>query len=280
MMTETSLPLAVADRPFGDLPSADQSILLTPPIEAAIAEVRFAAPGATVTPHHATALRNALQDATSAEFTIIEAASEGTMKIDFGPAGPAIASDEVAGWRVATSDRRFTATLFPHSATWQVNAYERWSASMGPAIQAIVNLVADEIRPDLVQRIGLRYINRIQDLECTTPRSWVGRIDASLIGAVQNRSFGSKVASAQQQVELRLDGGHAALLRHGPVPSPSAHAIDYLLDLDVFAHASNEFDAEKIREICQRLNRTAASLFQASLDEDYLAQLPRKEGSQ
>jgi hypothetical protein len=81
------------------------------------------------------------------------------------------------------------------------------------------------------------------------------------------------VRQAQQQVEVTLDGRHGALLRHGPIHDQSSKSVNYLLDLDVFAHAASPFNPAEVVDAAERLNRTALSLFQACVSAAYLKSL-------
>jgi hypothetical protein len=50
---------------------------------------------------------------------------------------------------------------------------------------------------------------------CNSVSAWRGKIDDALSGPVLNKVFGDMVCGAQQQVEIKLDDHHGALLRHG-----------------------------------------------------------------
>jgi uncharacterized protein (TIGR04255 family) len=155
----------------------------------------------------------------------------------------------------------------------QVGDYTRWSSSMKSPLRILLASLMTLVRPLLVHRIGLRYIDRFEDEACDTVSSWEGKIDDTLLGPVRNRVFGDKVRGAQQQVEIWLDDHHGALLRHGPVYEASKKTFQYLLDTDVFNHSAFEFDTERVLYLAEKLNRTALALFQAAMSEDYLRHL-------
>ena len=118
----------------------------------------------------------------------------------------------------------------------QISEYERWSTSMKAPLGILLDSLSRVVEPSLVHRIGLRYIDRFQDDACDSVSSWQGKIDDALLGPVLNKVFGDMVRGAQQQVEIRLDDHHAALLRHGPIYDEASKSVQYLLDTDVFKH--------------------------------------------
>jgi hypothetical protein len=50
-------------------------------------------------------------------------------------------------------------------------------------------------------------------MRCATRSAWQGKIDDALLGPVLNKVFGDMVCGAQQQVEIKLDDHHGALLQ-------------------------------------------------------------------
>lgn len=272
-MTETASPPTISTVPLGGLPAADTTPLANAPLDVAIIEVRFTSDLAEVPVEMAARLRDRLGAALDADFPSIQPATQGTMEFNLSAGGASWSGDQTKGWQVSSSDGQRVATVFPGSLIWQVGAYERWKASMRAPLEVLLSQVEVDIVPSLVQRIGLRYVDRFADPGCRTLQDWRGKIDDALLGPIRNIVFGSMVRNAQQQVEVVLDGRHGALLRHGPIYDQSLNRVDYMLDLDVFSHASTSFEASDVVEVAERLNRTALSLFQACLSAQYLKSL-------
>ena len=277
-MTDSSPPLAITDVPLGGLQSADKTLLANAPLEVAIIEVRFTSARAEVTAEAAARVRDALARALEVDFPNIQPATQGTMQINFNAGGAAWSGDETKGWQVASGDSQYSATIFPGGVIWQVGDYQRWSVSMKAPLEVLMRAVAADLAPSLVQRIGLRYVDRFVDPACKTLGDWFGKIDDTLLGPLGNTVFGSMVRQAQQQIEVTLDGRHGALLRHGPIHDQSTKSVNYLLDLDVFAHAASSFDPTEVVYAAERLNRTALSLFQACVSAEYLKSLQGEGG--
>lgn len=243
-------------------------------------EVRFTPSGREITPEVATQMRDHLSEKTGVDYPTIEPALQQQFQINLGPQG-ATPQPQVnlqsRGWQIAASGGATHVTLMPESLIVQVSQYERWSVSLKTPLSVLLADVVEHLRPSLVQRIGLRYVDRFQNPQCETANDWRGKISDSLLGPVLNDVFGDKVRAAQQQVELSLDSQHGALLRHGPAPDPSTRSVNYLLDIDIFDLAARAFVAEEILNAAERLNRTSLSLFQACVCPDYLKSLQEKE---
>lgn len=265
------------DVPLGNLPPADATMLVKAPLEAAVIEVRFTAAVAEISPADAAALRDALAEGTGTDYPGIQPAFQQQVQIDFGTQGVSSVREQSKGWQISSATGASRVTLMPDVLIMQIGEYERWSTSMKTPLGILLATLERLVEPSLVHRIGLRYIDRFQDPECDSVSSWKGRIDAALLGPVLNEAFGDKVRGAQQQIEIALDDHHGALLRHGPVPDAASKSVQYLLDTDVFRHSTFEFNAAAVLASASRLNRTALSLFQASMTEDYLRQL--REGT-
>jgi len=252
-------------------------MLVEAPLEVAVIEVRFTAGVAEVSPTDAAAMRDALSEGTGRDFPSIQPALQQQVQIDFGAQGMSRVSEQSKGWQIEAANGTSRVTLMPDALIMQISEYERWSTSMKAPLEVLLKSLERLVEPSLVHRIGLRYIDRFQDDACDSVSSWQGKIDDALMGPVLNKVFGEMVRGAQQQIEIRLDDHHGALLRHGPICDEGRRSVHYLLDTDVFRQSTFEFDVEEVLYSAERLNRTALSLFQAAMTEDYLRQL-RGEG--
>lgn len=278
-MSDISHPLAFSDAPLGGLPAADTTLLANAPLEVAICEVRFTAESIVVSVEAAERVRNALSESLDIDFPNIQPAAQNTMEINLNAGGASWSGDETKGWQIASATGQHSATVFPGSVIWQVAEYQRWSVSMRRPLEILLRAVATDLSPSLIQRIGLRYVDRFVDRSCLRPEDWKGKIDATLLGPIGNPVFGPLITGAQQQLEVALDGRHGAVLRHGPIPDPASKSINYLLDLDTYANAAWPFRVEEVLDTAEGLNRSALSLFQACVSSDYLKSLQGEEQS-
>lgn len=266
-MSDTSEPLA-------GLPGADRTLLARPPLELAIAEVRLSPHVGKIDDETGLALREGL--ATRGwVFPTFDVVREERVTVSMALGAPTQQVSTVAsGWQMVSADGATQVTLMPSSLVLQTRAYERWSVSLRPLLEATLEAVAQALRPALHQRIGLRYVNRFVDASATSPASWTERINPNLLGAACHPVLGQHVRAAQQQLEMVLEEAAGALLRHGPfVDAGVGNATSYLLDIDVFDAKTGSFDTSAIVERAEELNRTAAVLFQAAITPEFLREL-------
>jgi uncharacterized protein (TIGR04255 family) len=270
-------------RPLAGLPPADRTLLVAPPLELAIAEVRFStATDAGLSADFGLRLRDRLAES-GLTFARIEPVQQNmiTLNVQAGiPAAPKVETG-TGGWILTSADGSSQATVLPQSVVFQTSKYERWSVSLRPALESLYAAVGELVAPVVVNRIGLRYVDRFVDPDAKTPSAWRGRLDEHFLGPICDERIGDLVKTAQQQVELVLGDAQGALLRYGPfVDAGQQGAVSFLLDIDVFDAGPSRFDALPIVDRVEVLNRTAASLFQAVLQPDYLRSLQRDQSGE
>jgi uncharacterized protein (TIGR04255 family) len=258
------------------LAPADRTLLVEPPLELAVVEVRFTSDALDVESTVAFALREALAGVGHG-YPRMERAQENRVEIHMDPAAAAKPQTRVEqfarGWQLHAADGASTVTVLPGAIVLQTRRYERWSATLRPAVFAMLEVVGSHLGPALVTRIGLRYVDRFADSSATVA-TWSGRISPHLLGVVEHPVFGTHVRSAQQQVEMSLGPAHGAILRHGPFSDAAVGgAISYMVDIDVFDAESTTFDPESLTVRAEILNRTAVTLFQATLTREFLVEL-------
>lgn len=257
------------DRPFGDLPLTRHVLLEDNRIEAAVIEVRFVGEPRTFSADDAAAMLGVLKERTTV--TRLDTAEQRELSVTFA-GGEAQPSVEVVsrGWRFFSADEAEMITMFPDVAIIQVRGYRRWSDSFRPLLEATLAAVTLERAPSLVQRIGLRYINRLTGVSGEPPSMWSRRISPAFRGPLAEPVIGAMLRGAHQQLELELELDAGAVIRHGIVPNPADNEYGYLIDLDVFHTASAAFSVDYVVWCAQRLNRTASRLFQRMLTDEQI----------
>ena len=258
------------DVPLGDLPPATWVLLRKSPLQVVVAEVRWARTGPELTGEHGLELRDAAAEH-GLHLARIDPVRQQQVHFEMRPEGPAaVVNAGVPGLKLSTSDGAISVTVMPDSLVVQCNAYSRWSESLAPQVAAAVAAVTRVVQPRLFQRVGLRYVNRLVSPDAVIAQSWRDRIEPTFLGPLLNPELGVLVASAQQQVELRLTDTAAAIIRHGPYRDAAVdNTFAYLLDIDVFDTRSERFDPEAVSVLTRQLNRTAASLFQQIVPDQW-----------
>ena len=262
-------------RPLGGLPPADRTLLVVPPLDLAVAEVRFSGSGAMLPVDAGLQLFEKLN---SRGFELAKAEQTRQQRIQInvqaGMAPTHVSDQGEQGWLLPSTDGTYQVTLMPGSIVFQASKYYRWSVTMRPRLGVLLEVVHELLKPAFVTRLGLRYVDRFVDRDADGPLFWKDRMADSFTGPEHDPVLGPMLRSSQQQIELHFGESKGALLRHGPFTDPGAGgSTSYVLDIDVFDNAPQRFEAASLVDDIEVLNRTAASLFQISLKREYLESL-------
>jgi len=264
----------IEDGPLGGLTLQDTHLLKNPNIDVVALEVRWGKPTRSLTAAEAVAVRDAIEKRVEGlRLPVVEGMTQRmvTVQFDGQKADTSTTDTEGAGHQLRAENQAVSFALLPHAVAIQIGSgYERWSVSARPLIESVLAAVIPLVSPELVARIGLRYVNRIEDESCVEPSDWAGKIAPPLLAPYREWELGSRVRSANQAIELTVDEDHGAALRHGVVYQRTGLASDYLLDIDVFSQRVRTPDTEALVRAFTRMNRTALAIFQKSVVEDYL----------
>ena len=257
------------------LPEADTRLLARPPLEVVIFEIRTIADSDIVL-GSAEGLR--LKDAAIAagvQVDRLEQTQQQGIRMQVGPGeqqAPVIEKRTV-GWQLISNDGSIM-SLSPGTVSIQTTQYVSWEETFRPLLKGALRAFGEVLQPQVRQRVGLRYVDRLVDPDACSATSWRGRVMDSLLGPVADPALGSRIISSQQQVELEIGEQRHALLRHGPFADGALHgATSYLLDIDVFDMATVAFEVDTALDVADDLNHIALSLFQAAITPEYLAEL-------
>ena len=150
----------------------------------------------------------------------------------------------------------------------ETRAYTDWM-DFSSRLDELVRLVESALEPSVEQRLGLRFIDRLEDPVIRSADGWKGWIDDRLLGPVLHSAFGPAIKAAQQV--LQLDGGDdmEVLLRHGCLleGSPDDPVWHYLLDQDCSRSGGRAFSPDDIRDGAERLHTVALAVFQTAVTQ-------------
>ncbi|MGE4115868.1 MAG: TIGR04255 family protein [Candidatus Nanopelagicales bacterium] len=274
----TDLPTAVDeyDVPLGGLISSQRLAFNRTHLEAVVAEVRFVASREEVTEAEAVAV---WKQVGADLLPVFERTSLNTLTVTVTPGGADQHTVQQQGWVMASADRATSVTVFPAMLVVQTARYERYSRSLAGPLAAALRAYAEAMAPSVVQRIGLRYINRLTDAAATTPEFWRDHVQPAFAGTLRS-DLAAMTVGLHQQAHLRLDDFAAARVQTGVFQEPNPEGrFSYLLDIDVFREQAMPFDLELCGNLTRQLNRTALALFLRVLSERYVADLePVVEG--
>jgi len=267
---------SLEDGPLGGLTLQDTHLLNKPDIDVVAMEIRWAQATPSLTSAETLAVRDAIEKHVGwLRLPVVESMTQNnlTVQFDADEASASTVSTADVGQQLRSEDQAVSFAILPHAIAIQVSSgYERWSKSARPLIEAVLTAVMAIVKPELVARIGLRYVNRLEDDACTLPTDWVGKVDAALLAPFGDWGLGKRVRSANQVVELAIDDDHGAMLRHGVFYQRTGKASDYLLDIDVYSQRARTPDVAELVQAFTRMNRTALAIFQQSTNAEYLVE--------
>jgi uncharacterized protein (TIGR04255 family) len=156
----------------------------------------------------------------------------------------------------------------PDHVALETSAFTTWGDDFRPRMQQFLDIVADRVTPAIEHRLGLRYIDHVQEVSVDLPADWSRAIRSELLGPVLHKGLAPAVTASRQELALEIADDCRCTLRHGFVPADD-HPPTYLLDYDIYREDSRPFDASAIMDAANRFNDIALQLFQAALDPDY-----------
>jgi uncharacterized protein (TIGR04255 family) len=172
-----------------------------------------------------------------------------------------------SGWRLTSSDSSWTVTLMPTSVALETTKYESWEGFLAQ-LTALLNATDGIIQPEAEERLGLRYINRVEDPRVTSPVDWRQWIRSEVLGLLNHANLGPGTTAAQQQVVVEAGDGVNATIRQGFARDDDLGSFPYVLDIDAYRDEIRRFDQADIRAAAVRLNRLTLGLFQSMITGD------------
>jgi uncharacterized protein (TIGR04255 family) len=260
--------------PALELPEPDRSRLARSPLELVVCQVRHERRLVVGEGTTALAVHEALGGAGGPYPAIDEVAgAEFNVVMGVGAGAPNVRETKTSGWRLTSADDAWVITLMPDNFSLETTGYTTWADDFAPRLDALIDAVAEHVRPTFEQRIGLRYVDRITELGLTELAAWQPYLRPELLGLVLHPELGPGVRTYQQQVVIELADGVTAGLRHGPVVEPGREVVDYQLDYDIFRQGGRPFDRDAVRDAAAQFNVYALQLFQASISDALLEEL-------
>lgn len=259
-MTSTLNPLVSPAPPEVPLPRAPLARVIAQvrfPLVASIESQEFVAP---------------FQEAIRKEYPVLR--QERTQGIVFGQKGP-VPLPESRVWRFNDSAKQWRASLAPDFVALETTAYTSRGDMLG-RLEQLLAAAERHVNPQLVDRVGLRYIDRIPDVR-------LERLSAMLrpeIAGVLCAGPGESAVQALSENIFTLPGQSRRLLaRWGLVPENSTFDADaleaipqrsWILDLDVFDDESRRFDTSTLLSLTRTFAETSYAFFRWAVTDEFL----------
>lgn len=179
-------------------------------------------------------------------------------------------------WRFAdaATNWQWRASLTSQFVTLEVSRY----TSRGELMERLRSLffaVQKHVRPTLVLRVGVRYINRITGKELKDVSELVRPEIAGVVGT----NMAAMVGLAVSETIFHLAEGRKMGARWGMIPpnvtvdpmsvEPIAEPC-FLLDLDVFDEAATAFEPEELVSRCESFAQRSYTFFRWAVTPEFL----------
>lgn len=171
-----------------------------------------------------------------------------------------------AGWRLQSQDGQITISLTPDSLGLETTSYAGWGHFSG-LLKRVLDAYGQVIQPQAETRLGLRYINRMEEPKVSQPSEWQQWIEPQMLGMLAHR-LGSNVVNIQQQVQLAADRDTSATVQHGSFRDQTTGRLTYFIDLDVYREGVRPFDGEGTYEGVRALHTIVLQLFRSMLTSE------------
>lgn len=184
--------------------------------------------------------------------------------------GSGVTETTQKGWRLTSSDGKWVVSLMPDHLALETTEYTTWEEDFQPRLAAVIDAVVEHVSPAVEQRIGLRFVDRITEMELSDLRDWEPYLRREVLGLIVHPELGSSVRQAQHQVLIELEDDAVCGFRNGPIRDEVRGLVDYVLDYDVYRQGGRPFDGPQIKDTADRFNTFALQIFQTTITERLL----------
>ena len=248
-------------------PPPDELPLTDAPLVRVIAQVRFP----DILSIESPAFVAPFQEALRADYPVLR--QERVQGASFGPDGVSATAPPVV-WRFSDEDGDWRVSLSSGFLTLETARYESRSDLLS-RLRALLAALEEHVAPRVVDRIGVRYIDRIvggalEDIaELVRPE---------LLGVVAT-DMGARAEHSLTESVFRLSGSDVLLARWGAVPanaSADPDAIEpvlersWILDLDVSTTERVSFGVDAVAATAERFAERAYTVFRWAVTPAFL----------
>ena len=191
-----------------------------------------------------------------------------------GPQGGALQVSNSVLWRFSNLDRTWQVSLSETFVSMDCSDYTDRDDFMA-RLRQILDATAEHVRPVVIQRVGVRYVNRLAGADVVTHLPEYIRTD--LLGLSTADLATGKLISQLTQAEFATDGvtlrgrwgrllpdtTHEATVE--PISEPS-----WILDLDAFTTEAVPFSAADATEEASRFAAIVYCFFRWSVSDEFL----------
>jgi uncharacterized protein (TIGR04255 family) len=178
-------------------------------------------------------------------------------------------------WRFAAQDGGWRASLTPGFVSLETTRYTSRREFL-ERLRVLIDAVATHVAPDVTERLGLRYIDRIEGDAVERLPALVRPEILGVLGA----SWAPRARTALSEIFCEAPGCEDRIrLRSGLVPAQSTvdpaaiEPIDgpsFILDIDMFSEATRSFSSESISRELVRYAERIYAVFRWAVTDEFL----------
>lgn len=256
--------------PFGD-EELDEIPLARPPLDVVLVQVRYPRLSKLANDDQFIArFANAVAD-TYPIFDPVEQA----VGLLVGPEGVKQTQEASKIWRMRSADDNWTVSITDNFLALQVKSYPG-RTSFGERLSALLAPFLEVIAPPYVERLGVRYINRVHDSEIldklpsTITTEVLGAVSASLPESVTLKHSISESLYDLQGRMLQVRSGYLSSgVGYDPI-IPIADHPTWTLDLDAFSSSRTSFTITDVNLLYKELASIIYRYFRWAVTWDFL----------
>lgn len=249
-------------------PPPDEIPLDAAPLVRVIAQVRFPLI-ASVEKREFIAL---FQEAIRGEYPALR--PEQNRALVVGPEG-VVERSENRIWRFNDPDEAWRVTLAPEFLALETTAYTSREDFLS-RLKAVLGALQEHVNPQVIDRLGVRYIDRISGADLVDlPRLVQPQVAGVLAGAMSEHAHQSV---SENLFNLPEESGQLTARWGRLPPNTTIHpgaveAIDepsWLLDLDAFLVETRPFDPDSVAQQAKTFSERIYSFFRWAVTEEFL----------
>jgi uncharacterized protein (TIGR04255 family) len=201
--------------------------------------------------------------------------------------GPGGASATSAGARVFDVARRHAVALAPQAMSYETSAYRRFE-EFGDSIAQVLDVVEGLELGLAFTRVGLRYIDEIDEAQVPDPGAWHRYIQPALSSALDH--FDPPPLEHQSAALFEIGESHHVVLRYGLMRQPAVDPTGplvieappsgryYLIDIDSAweGRADGAPTTKWVREKLDELHAPIRQLFENTITEELRNEVLRR----
>jgi uncharacterized protein (TIGR04255 family) len=261
------------------LPETPRVEFESPPLALALCQIKFTPILNIANPAFVGNFQKAIEE----QYSITNIGEQVEIEFGFGPSETGLnRQSRTPQWRFSDDTDTWVVVLTQEFLSIETRSYGNFKEFLD-RLNHVLNALYQHIKPKLITRLGLRYINEIRP------------DDLSLVQVMKPQFRGLLSAPelirynqlAVQQVVLRFSEQRGIQIHHGYLPGgstvaprASAQPLDgpfYLLDFDVFREFKpTRGRITRVNDICNLVadfNKTIYQLFRWCISDEYLATL-------